>query len=832
MVRLTAALIALGSVSAAPQDTAQEALKQSCHGCHGAGQTFGRLDLTTRDGVLKGGTRGPAIVPGKAADSLLIRVLEGGEPAMPPGGAAKRLPAETIGAIREWIDRGAVWPGSEASKTWKYEAKDLWAFRPLTKQRAASTGESAVDKFIDQQLAQRGIRPAPPASRRDLIRRVTYDLTGLPPSIEEIDQFVNDRDPDAYRHLVDRLLESPRYGEKWARHWLDITRYGDSDGFSNDHERPHAWRYRDYVIRSFNEDKPYDRFVMEQVAGDELDPANVDNLIAVGFLRMGPWEHTSMSVAAVTRQQWLDDVTHGVATTFLGLTFGCARCHDHKFDPIPTADYYSLQAVFASTHHEDRPAAFRAGENLGSPAERQRLTELMDWVKGQRVYWRDQAEERAAARAGRALTDAEKKEARGKLLNLEPHEVEIERNFSKRESVYAHALKRDQPFAYSVRTGTAEETKILAGGNLQAAGATVLPAVPSAAGLPSPLPEAAAGRRLALARWLTRPDNPLTARVMVNRIWGYHFGKALAANTNNFGKMGKKPTHPELLDYLANYFIEHGWSVKAMHRLMLLSNAYQRAAEHPDRQRVDELDPENDLRSYFPPRRLAAEELRDSLLAVTGELSESRGGVGTFAEINEDVANQPVFIMGQLAPIWRPSLTRADRHRRTIYMHRKRGIPDPFLDMFNQPNENDSCEHRDSTTVPMQVFALFNAEFPREMALALAARIVDSPDPVRELFRGILRREPSSEELRDYGAFVRSQTAALAGQPVPARRTAVLTEREIVGESNGLKVKVPEEQAAATYQENLHPGDTTPAVRALASAATVLLNSNEFLHVY
>src|SRR5687767_14872290 len=334
--------------------------KRDCSGCHGDGQTLGNLDLRTRQGLLKGGTRGPAIVVGNARASILYQALEGkGSLQMPPGGPQKKLPTEVIAAVREWIDGGAPWPSAAVRQEWSYKDEDLWAFKPV----APRDNTKNIDAFLDGKLRERGLKPASRADRRTLIRRATLDLTGLPPAPEEVDAFVNDRSKDAWPRMIDRLLASPRYGERWARHWLDVVRYADSSGYSNDFERPNAWRFRDYVIRSFQDDKPYDRFIREQIAGDELNPGDPESLIATGFLRAGPWEHTGMSVEAVTRQMFLDDVTHGVASTFLGVTLGCARCHDHKFDPISTRDYYRTQAVFATTEFARPTVPFLPSEN-------------------------------------------------------------------------------------------------------------------------------------------------------------------------------------------------------------------------------------------------------------------------------------------------------------------------------------------------------------------------------------------------------------------------------------------------------------------------------------
>jgi hypothetical protein len=334
------------------RDTVLPTLKKDCQGCHGDGQALSKLDLRSRDTALKGGTRGPAVIPGDAANSLLYQAIAGKTVfPMPPG---KPLPAATVAAFKDWIDGGAPFVAVTPSKTWNYKPEDLWAFQPVKKPRG-----TGVDSFL---------KPSPRADRRTLIRRATFDLTGLPPTPEDVETFVNDKAPGSYMKLIERLLASPRYGERWGRHWLDVVRYADTNGYSNDFERPNAWRYRDYVIRSFNHDKPYDQFIREQIAGDELDPNNAEYRIATGFLRTGPWEHTGMAVEAVTRQMFLDDVTNSVGVTFLGLTVGCARCHDHKFDPIPTRDYYSMQAIFATTEFARPPVPFLPSENTSDLA--------------------------------------------------------------------------------------------------------------------------------------------------------------------------------------------------------------------------------------------------------------------------------------------------------------------------------------------------------------------------------------------------------------------------------------------------------------------------------
>ncbi len=774
----------------------QPVLVQECQGCHGASMTLSKLDVRSRESLLRGGARGPAIVPGNAKASLLVRMIEGADGVqMPP---AKRLPPDTVAAVRAWVDAGAPWKEAK-TETWaNYKPEDLWALRPVRTRDAAKT----IDSFL---------KPGPAADRRTLIRRVTIDLTGLPPSPEEIDAFVNDKSTQAWPRLIDRLLASPRYGERWARHWLDVVRYADTGGYSNDFERPNAWRYRDYVIRAFNTDKPYDRFIREQLAGDELYPGNAEALIATGFLRMGPWEHTGMSVEAVTRQMFLDDVTHSTAATFLGLTLGCARCHDHKFDPLPTKDYYRMQAVFASTEFVRPALPFLPAENVAglAPAKAH-----MDAV---------------ATLAKQRMDELNKLQKQSK----DPELFEEFKLYQKHTALYKESLDRFEPKAFAVSSGPLDgatdggpnlrypkaaqykpaDIHILPGGNVQSPAEKVTPGVLGLleryGGYPSPaVPETTEGRRSALANWIADPRNPLTARVMTNRIWQYHFGEGIAADTNNFGKMGKKPTNPELLDWLAATFIENGWSVKSVHRAILLSAAYQQA----DR----------------APRRVEAEVLRDSILAVTGELSPATGGPGTFPQINEDVARQAQHRMGSLAPVYRPSPKKSDRNRRTIYTFQQRSLVNPMVEVFNGPSLDLSCERRDTATIPTQAFTLFNSQFVHDMALALAEKM--KGQPVRKVFRRVLGRWPDATEERTLKATLdRLAQLNREAPPRPASQPVVHT---ITSELTGAQHRFVHQEDPAAFEHNLHPSEAPPAVRAMADVILALLNSNEFAYAY
>ena len=818
----------------------QPVLKRECAGCHGEGQTLSGLDLRTREGLLKGGARGPSIVPGNAAGSLLYQALQGkGALQMPPGGVAKKLPATTIAAIAEWINGGAIWATAPEQARWDYKEADLWAFRSL---RPRENGKS-IDDYINAALAAQGLRPAPRADRRTLIRRASIDMTGLPPAPEEVEAFVSDPSPQAWPKLVEKLLASPRYGEHWGRHWLDVVRYADTGGYSNDFERPNAWRYRDYVIRSFNRDKPYDQFIREQIAGDELDPENPDAILATGFLRAGPWEHTAMSVEAVTRQMFLDDVTHATAATFLGLTVGCARCHDHKFDPIPTRDYYSMQAVFASTEFVRPRLAFLKDENTANlAAGAARLAEI--------------------AKRTQVHLDAYKgpKEA-DSSVGLDPDKYETFKLFQKHMQLYKESHDRYEPKAFAVSSGPREgigdgganlkyparaaykpaEVHILPGGNLQAPGEAVKPglltALERAGKYPAPVvPETVAGRRAVLARWIADAKNPLTARVMVNRVWQYHFGRGIAADANNFGKMGGKPTHPELLDWLAVSFIENGWSVKSLHRAILLSEVYQRSSSHAEMESVRRKDPSGTLLAYFPPRRLEAEALRDGILAVAGELNIEAGGPGVFPEINADVARQPQHRMGSLAPAYHPSPTRRERHRRTIYTYQQRSQMDPLIEVFNGPGADLSCERRDTSTVPTQAFSLLNGEFVHDMALALAARLEKEAESdearITRAFLLVYARAPDAAELkaaRDHLARMTALHRATPPLPKASPQTVVHT---ITSELTGESFRFEQQEDPAPYEANLHPSEVGPETRALADLALVLLNSNEFVYLY
>jgi hypothetical protein len=819
------------------RSTVAPVLKQKCAGCHGKGQQISGFSAANRELLLKGGHRGAGLVPGDSKSSLLVAVMDQSHQVkMPPSG---KLPDATLAAFRRWIDLGAPWDdssptnGPAVEKPQSETESDTWAFQKIAKPKVSGDPTHVIDQWIQQRLQKAGLTAAAKADRRTLIRRAYFDLWGLPPTHAEIDEFVQDRDPQSWPKLIDRLLASPRYGERWGRHWLDVVRYADTAGFSNDFERPNAWRYRDYVIRAFNTDRPLRDFIRQQIAGDELDPTNPENVIATGFLRMGPWEHTAMSVAAVTRQEWLDDVTHITAAAFLGVTLECARCHDHKFDPIPTKDYYRIQAAFATTQFDQRNAAFLPQEPVQSfslgQAEFQREAEQnrakiaeFDALVKQRVLQANPS----------ADVDEIKQAVKTKKL-LTPTEFENYKVYQKREELNRNAQTRFQPVAYSVKKGELAETFILPIGNLQTPGEKVSPGVMQAAYVSNPhaVPESIEGRRLALANWIADPTNPLPARVMVNRIWHYHFGKGIVATPNDFGKMGKRPTHPELLDYLAAIYLENGGQIKPLHRWIMNSEAYQRSSDPVSVAETDKLDPDRILLGHFLPRRLESEAIRDSLLHVAGELSLRMGGPGSLPEINRDIAEQPVQIMGTMMPVYRPAKSKEDRHRRTIYTFQKRNLQDPMLEVFNGPSLAESTAKRDATTIPTQAYALVNGQLVHDMAAAVAIKTATSADPIVEIYQRILGRKPSAAERQLMSQHVSAQEIAYRTLPLPVAKQKTKLRRSITSELTGAEVFV-EENLDDAGEPNVQSEALTPKVRALADVALVLLNSNEFIYVY
>lgn len=887
---------------------------EKCNACHGdePDNLKGGFDMRTREAMLRGGEYfgEEVLMPGKGEESFLYltttRTEEDYE--MPPK-AADALTEQQQWWIRDWINEGAPWPEEDRvndiqeryaegvqmelsralSEDWqkrRYKAEDLWAYQTLTRPQIPGPeatglreGANPVDAFLAAKLNELGIEPAPEAEPGILVRRASFDLTGLPPTPAEVTAFLAAWEVDpagAWSDLIDRLLASPHYGEQWGRHWLDVVRYADSSGFANDYERPNTWRYRDYVIRSFNADKPYERFVREQIAGDEISKRkDPEALIATGFLRMGAWEHTGMSVARVTRQLFLDDVTDSVGQVFLAHALQCAKCHDHKFDPVPTRDFYSMQAIFATTQFAEVETGWLPGENrtgmkedrelllrriedneerLAFAEERQRYYEAK-YFEEKGLPYESVKEAKAAGLKGDDLPA-------GKLYE-KPEEFGLERIGRKWESRFRWELDRYEPIAYTVYNGATraprgnvgrekipadplqggvlEQTAILGGGDPFAPTDPVKPGVLSAVpgGLDYEIPETVSGRRTALANWIADPDNTLTARVMMNRVWQYHFGKAIAGNPNNFGATGKKPTHPELLDWLAAEFIEQGWSVKAMHRLLMKSEAYRRSTNFPSPSLLAEKDPEGTSYAVFPPRRLAAEELRDAMLLVSGELNREAGGIPIRPDMNMEAALQPRMIMGTFAPAYFPSPEPEARNRRTIYAHKTRGQRDPFLEVFNQPGPDLSCEFRDASNVTPQVFTLFNSEESLDRAIAFASRVLEEKkeqtdaDAVARAFQLAYGRTALPEEISAGLQHWEEMTAIQEGIEFAPRSYPVEISREATEENTGRPFTFAEKlRVFESYTHDLQPHEVDARTRAFADLCLVLLNSNEFVYLY
>ncbi len=646
----------------------------------------------------------------------------------------------------------------------------------------------------------------------------------------------------AFGDVIERLLASPHYGEQSARRWLDVVRYADSSGFANDWERPNAWRYRDYVIRSFNDDKPFDQFVIEQIAGDELlgsQPNREDAaemLIATGFLRMGPWEHTGMSVAKVTRQFFLDDVTDSVGQVFLAQPLQCCRCHDHKFDPIPTRDYYAIQAVFATTQFADVDTEWLSRENRNG-------------LEVDRRYHRLRHEANESMLRMLAKTQSKNKADRtAEELGLERigrkwrmrFEWEFDRYKPIAMSVYngkspparTHTARIDKP-ANPLANGTLEETAILIGGDPFSPSDVVQPVQLGAVAGPEEVqfPTSYQGRRTALANWITSSTNPLTPRVIVNRIWASHFGRGIAGNPNNFGATGKKPTHPELLDWLASQMIERGWSIKNLHREIMMSDAYSRSSHDPDG------NASIDSYAAFQPRRLTAEELRDSLLMVAGELNPMLGGIPIRPDMNRDAAFQPRLIMGTFAPSYVPNPRPADRNRRSIYVHKTRGHRLPFMETFNQPGSEKSCELRDSSNITPQVFTLLNGEEANDRALALATRALreteSEVETIQHIFQWLYSRNPAPVESEWAIEHWHRMTKVQASVKPLARPMPTHIVRDAVDENTGQSFRFTERLFALDdYQPDLQSHQVDANTRGLADVALMLLNSNEFIYIY
>ena len=901
-------LFALLSTSAlaAPVDFIHEVrpiFEKHCYECHGETKHKGGLRLDVKAAAMKGGdNHGPNIIPGKAVESSLIHLVTSSDDdeVMPPKG--DRLPAEQIATLTRWINEGATWPdGVDAVKL--KDTRNHWSFKPL--KVASALAESlrlkpqslSIGTFVDAKLAEKGLHRSPPADRVSWLRRVTFDLTGLPPTPEQAQAFTKDTRGDAFERVVDALLSSPRYGERWAQHWLDVVRYADTHGFEVNTERPHAWPYRDYVIRAFNADLPYDEFIRQQIAGDALGVDEATGfLVTASVLLPGQIGKDAPSIR-LARQDSLDEMVVNIGQTFLGLSIGCARCHDHKFDPISAKDYYAMQAFVAGVEYGDRelktPEALAKKKEAAEARERdvkivERLTQLspvaapgrkdgvqrptvrattnidrITPVRTKRVRFTiretnslepciDELEAFNSAGVNVALKASLK--TSGDKISRNRHEPQfihdgrygnerswmssergkgwVELEFTREEEITRVVWSRDRlgkfedrvALDYSIEVAVADQwqvvadasdrashlvglgagpefifkglpedqakevrsllnergalaTKIKAGeqGQLAFAGTfrepdmihvlnrgdpeqpqePVAPAVLSALGdlkMTNETPEQQ--RRMALAKWIASPQNPLTARVMVNRIWQGHFGTGLVQTPSDFGNNGTKPTHPQLLDWLAGELIRSGWSVKHMHRLIVLSEAYKQSSAANSR--AAESDADARFLWRFPSRRLEAEVVRDSMLAVSGQLNltmygrgfdlfDKRGGLSGFNPIEK------------FTP---------ENQRRMIYAHKVRREPEAVFGAFDCPDAGQSTATRRTSTTPIQALNLFNSRFTLAQSEAFAARVKkeagdDAANQIRRAYLLALNREPTADELGDTLPFIQQHGLAV-----------------------------------------------------------------------
>ncbi len=747
-------LLSTSALAASPEKHSDElfelhirpVLVGTCFKCHGGESTGGGLRVDSRASLVKGGERGPAVVPGKPQESLLVRALSHADDSvqMPPD---EPLPAETLVAFHTWIEGGAEWPASVAGRP--FAAERHWAFRPLTKPEpptvAAAPALSPIDRFLQARLEAEDLQPVEPANRAALLRRAWFDLVGLPPPPEELEKFLIDAAPDAFARVVESLLASPQYGERWGRHWLDVVRYADTAGDNADYPVPEARLYRDYVIDAFNADKPFDEFVQEQLAGDllaALHPAGQERdnerVIATGYLAL------SRRFATAPYELWhltLEDAIDTTGRAFLGLTMRCARCHDHKFDPVTQEDYYALYGIFASTQFP-----WAGGEEFQSKqTPRQHFIPLVPAAD-------------AASAQQRMQSEIERLEAAIKVAEQLKDETALK---SLREELapWQAALKLDAPqgvpVAYAVREGVASDVPVQLRGEPENAGAVVQRGVPKflAGEHPPSIPEGSSGR-LQLAQWLTDPQNPLTARVIVNRVWQWHFGRGLAATPSNFGLRGAAPDHPELLDYLATRLMESGWSLKSLHREIMTSRAYTLASSGNPVNAAR--DPDNRFYWRFDRGRLDAESIRDAMLAVSGQLAAVRGGEHPFPPVSK-------WKWTQHSPF---KANYASRHR-SVYLMTQRIQRHPYLSLFDGPDTNMSTDVRTSATVPSQALFLMNNPFVNEQAAALAERLLQADDDERDRVslagRLCWSREMTADEVDRAVSFL-SATRQAAGQ--------------------------------------------------------------------
>ena len=750
-------------------------LAESCISCHSGDKPAAGLSLATRANLIKGGAHGSAVQNTKPLDSLLLNAVNYKGPKMPPSG---KLPQAEIDTLTSWVNSGAAWSDKivlapSATKTMSppvnAETMKFWSFQPVRKMTPPSVRNSAwitnpIDNFILNKLEANGLKSAAPADKIALLRRVTYDLIGLPPSPEQVQAFLTDNSPNAYEKVVDKLLASPQYGEKWGRHWLDLVHFAETNSYERDGNKPNAWRYRDYVIRSLNEDKPYSQFVTEQLAGDEMPNRTPDQLIATGYYRLGLWDDEPADPEQALYDD-LDDIGSTTGQVMLGLTVGCARCHDHKIDPIPQKDYYRFLAFFSGV----RRFGERSFESIAdcslrpiSPPDVQAKHAVEIAAHNAKVKVVQDKLFAIERKVFAEFTPLDKEEFRAEPRKVAILTRHIGPNLTETDVKDYQSLRSERRRLTEFQPGPMEmalcvtETPaprpmhVLLRGNAHVEGDLVEPGFPSVLNPPvasiekSATPESS-GRRTALAKWMTSKENPLTARVMVNRIWQYHFGRGIVRTTSNFGFQGSKPTHPELLDWLANEFASNGWKMKPLHKLILMSSAY-RMSSTSEKTALTK-DPENDLFWRFDMRRLQAEELRDSILSVNGSLNPKMFGPSIYVTIPKEV------LAGQSVPGsgWGKS-TPEEEARRSVYIYVKRSLITPIIAAFDGPETDFTCPVRFATTQPTQALGTLNSVFINENARVfrdyLAKKVGADPEKqIRLALSRVMQREPNAKEI-------------------------------------------------------------------------------------
>jgi hypothetical protein len=734
-------------------------LVQSCYECHSAKaeKAKGGLLLDTRAAVLKGGDSGPAIVVGQPEKSLLIKAVRGAleDMQMPP---KHKLDEAVLRDLATWVKMGAPDPREGAAPAGLGEidiakGRRFWSFQPVKnppvpKVKNSKWVQTPIDTFVLAKLEERGLQPAPPADKRTLLRRATFDLTGLPPTPEEIDAFLKDNSPVAFVRVVERLLRSPAYGERWGRHWLDVVRYADTAGCNSDFPVPPAYKYRNWVIEALNADHPFDQFVREQIAGDLLpaDSPAVRNshIIATGYLAVARRFASSTNEFHLT----LDDSIDNIGKSLLGLSLGCARCHDHKYDPLPTEDYYALYGILGSSTY-----TFPGVEVVPNPRDYIPLgtpEQVAEW----KTYERRLNDLDAEYRRLEPLTRGSKR-ATNDVTKIR---ARMSENKKEREALRAHPPEVE--LAYGVQEGAPHDQRLMRKGERDSLGDPVPRGFLQVLGgqtLPKEMKGAESGR-LELAQWITDPKNPLTARVMVNRIWGWHFGKGLVQTPNDFGARGKAPTHPELLDFLATKFIENGWSLKATHRLIMLSSAYQMSSA--DRPANLAKDVSNEFLWRFDRRRLSAEEIRDTLLAISDTLDRTPGGPHPFPPPKEWHYTQHT-----------PFVEVYPSNHRSVYLMHQRIRKNPFFETWDGADPAASTGVRPLSTTPIQALFMMNDPLVHDSAAKFGQRVeslsANDSDRIQKAFALAYGRPPTKDELKNGEEYLRAITAALkdAGTP-------------------------------------------------------------------